>query len=145
MLILSRLGSFGGEAKLTGLVRTAEVSMQVNHAISLLLVEHLELSTGLLVPYSFHEGLRSTKRPSLLRLFSQRRQLTRQINGLIFWWHGLLLTRFSIKLEFDISTHAALVLRSLIRRVVAEAQWIHQCLVMAATSTWLLRLCQILR
>ena len=146
MLILSRLSSLRREAKLIRLVCTAEVSMRVYHTICLLLVEHLELSTGLLVPYSFHKGLRSTKRPSLLRLLSQCRQLTSQIDSLIFWRHGLLLTLFSIKLKLYVSTHAALVLRSsLISRVIAEAQRIHKCLVMAATTARLLRLCQILR
>lgn len=73
MLSLRRLGSLRGETEMTGLVRTAEVALGVDHAAWLLLVEHLELSAGLLVPDTLHEGLRSSQWPSLLRLLSQSR------------------------------------------------------------------------
>ena len=49
-----RTGSLLSQSQLIGFVRTAEVSMRVNHAR---LVEHLQLSTRLLVFHTLHEGL----------------------------------------------------------------------------------------
>jgi len=133
-----------GHSELTSFVRTTEIAMWADHVGRLLLVEHLELTARLLVPYTFHEGLWSTEWSSLLRLLCKCSQLSSKVDGLILWWHVLLLTCFVIKFELYVATHAALVLRSLVRRIVAEAHWIHQCLIMAATGSRLLRLSKIL-